>query len=155
MLCHEYHLCVALPIKSLINIWVHKPQCTRFIFEWVIASHDFSGPRLRSRSFRFCVAILLLASYPCIVYPHIGDLTNLARYPPLKPNVIFCDYLLWPQPIIEDGSSIQGRSQDGANIEDFKYLSKRKVFPVPTLSLSPLCPRTSKRLSMEEDVGTM
>jgi hypothetical protein len=28
------------------------------------------------------------------VYPHIGDLTNLARYPPLKPNIIFCDYLL-------------------------------------------------------------
>jgi hypothetical protein len=28
------------------------------------------------------------------VYPHIGDLTNLAGYPPLKPNIIFCDYLL-------------------------------------------------------------
>jgi hypothetical protein len=27
--------------------------------------------------------------------------------------------------------------QDGANIEDFKYLSKGKVFPVPTLFLSP------------------
>jgi hypothetical protein len=40
-------------------------------------------------------------------------------------------------------------------IEDFKYLSKGKVFPVPTLSLSPLCPRTSKRQSMGEEVGTM
>jgi hypothetical protein len=38
--------------------------------------------------------------------------------------------------------------QDGAKIEDFKYLSEGKVFPIPTLSLSPLCPRTSKRLSM-------
>jgi hypothetical protein len=28
------------------------------------------------------------------VYPHIGDLTNLAGYPPLKPNIILCDYLL-------------------------------------------------------------
>jgi hypothetical protein len=28
------------------------------------------------------------------VHPHIGDLTNLAGYPPLKPNIIFCDYLL-------------------------------------------------------------
>jgi hypothetical protein len=28
------------------------------------------------------------------MYPHIGDLTNLAGYPPLKPNIIFCDYLL-------------------------------------------------------------
>jgi hypothetical protein len=28
------------------------------------------------------------------VYPHIGDLTNLAGYPSLEPNIIFCDYLL-------------------------------------------------------------
>jgi hypothetical protein len=28
------------------------------------------------------------------VYPHIGDLTKLAGYPLLKPNIIFCDYLL-------------------------------------------------------------
>jgi hypothetical protein len=28
------------------------------------------------------------------VYPHIGDLTNLAGYPPLKPNINFCVYLL-------------------------------------------------------------
>jgi hypothetical protein len=28
------------------------------------------------------------------VYPRIGDLTNLVGYPPLKPNIIFCDYLL-------------------------------------------------------------
>jgi hypothetical protein len=40
-------------------------------------------------------------------------------------------------------------------VEDFKYLSKGKFFLVPTLSLSPLCPRTSKCLSMGEEVGTM
>jgi hypothetical protein len=40
-------------------------------------------------------------------------------------------------------------------IEDFKYLSKGNIFLVPTLSLSPLCPRTSKHLSMGEEVGTM
>jgi hypothetical protein len=56
---------------------------------------------------------------------------------------------------MENGSSIQGRLQEGVKIEDFKYLSKGKVFPVPTLSLSPLCPRTSKRLSMGEEGGTM
>jgi hypothetical protein len=28
------------------------------------------------------------------VYPHIGDLTILAGYPPLKSKIIFCDYLL-------------------------------------------------------------
>jgi hypothetical protein len=27
------------------------------------------------------------------VYPHIGDLTNLAGYPPLKQNIILRDYL--------------------------------------------------------------
>jgi hypothetical protein len=36
-----------------------------------------------------------------------------------------------------------------------KYLSKGKIFLVPTLSLSPLRPRLSKRLSMGEEVGTM
>jgi hypothetical protein len=51
--------------------------------------------------------------------------------------------------------SIQGRSQDGAKVEDFKYLSEGKIFLVPTLSLLSLCSRTSKRLSMGEEVGTM
>jgi hypothetical protein len=57
--------------------------------------------------------------------------------------------------IIEYGSSTQGRSQDGPKVEDFKYLSKGKIFLEPTLSLSPLCLRTSKCLSMVEEVGTM
>jgi hypothetical protein len=89
------------------------------------------------------------------VYPHIGDLTNLAGYPTLKPKIIFCDYLLDHNLSLRMDQSIQGRLQDSANIEDFKYLSKGKVFSVPTLSLSPLCLRTSKRLSMGEEVGTM
>jgi hypothetical protein len=45
--------------------------------------------------------------------------------------------------------------EDGAKVEDFKYLSKGKIFLVPALSLSPLCPRMSKHLSMGEEVGTM
>jgi hypothetical protein len=32
---------------------------------------------------------------------------------------------------------------------------KEKIFLVPTLSLSPLCPRTRKHVSMGEEVGTM
>jgi hypothetical protein len=80
------------------------------------------------------------------VYPHIGDLTNLTGYPHLKQKIIFCDYLL------DHNLSLR---KDGAKIEDFKYLSKGKVFLVPTLSLSPICPRTSKRLSIGEEVGTM
>jgi hypothetical protein len=89
------------------------------------------------------------------VYPHIGDFTDLAGYPPLNQK---CHHLCLPpgpQPIIEYGSSIQGRLQDGVKVEDFKYLSRGKIFLVPTLSPSPLFPRTSKRLSMGEEVGTM
>jgi hypothetical protein len=37
-----------------------------------------------------------------------------------------------------DGSSIQGRLQDGATIKDLKYLSKGKIFPVPTLFITSL-----------------
>jgi hypothetical protein len=32
---------------------------------------------------------------------------------------------------------------------------EKKIFLVPTLSISPLCPRTSKCLSIGEEVGTM
>jgi hypothetical protein len=88
------------------------------------------------------------------VYPHIGDLTNLTGYPPLKPNIIFLWLPPWLQPIIEDGSSLQGRLQDDANIEEFKYLSKGKVFTVPTLFFTSL-PEDEQRLSMGEEVGTM
>jgi hypothetical protein len=84
------------------------------------------------------------------VYPHIGDITNLAGYPPLKPNIMFCDYILDHNLSLIMDHQFQGRLQDGAKIEDFKYLSNGKLFPVPTLSLSPLCPRTRKHLSMGE-----
>jgi hypothetical protein len=76
------------------------------------------------------------------VYPHTGDLTNLAGYPPLKPNIIFCDYLLDHNLSM----SMDHQFKEDHKIEDFKYISKGKVFPVPTLSLSPLCPRMSKHL---------
>jgi hypothetical protein len=46
---------------------------------------------------------------------------------------MFCVYLLDHNLLYEYGSSIQGRSQDGAKVEDFKYLSKGKIFLVPTL----------------------
>jgi hypothetical protein len=58
------------------------------------------------------------------VYPHIGDLTNLTGYPPLKPKIIFCDYVLDHNLSLRMDQSIQERLQDGAKIEDFKYLSK-------------------------------
>jgi hypothetical protein len=41
-------------------------------------------------------------------------------------NIIFCVYLIDHKLSYEYVSSIQGRSQDGAKVEDFKYLSKGK-----------------------------
>jgi hypothetical protein len=58
------------------------------------------------------------------VYPCIGDLTNLAGYPPLKPNIIFCDYLL------DHNLSLRMDHQ-------FKEDSKT----VPTLKNSSISPR--------------
>jgi hypothetical protein len=89
-----------------------------------IAGHDFSGPRLRSWPFHFCVSIFLLAFCPCIVHPHIGYLTNLAGYPPSKPNIIFCDYLL------DHNLSLR---------MDHQFKEDRKT--VPTLKNSSISPR--------------
>jgi hypothetical protein len=89
------------------------------------------------------------------MYPYIGDFTNLAGYPPLKQTISAFVFTSLTTTYHEYGSSIQGRSQDGAKVEDLKYLSRGKIFLVPTLSLSPICPRKSKCLSMEKEVGTM
>jgi hypothetical protein len=129
-----------------------------YIFECIILSIQelflgelFSGPRLRSWSFRFCVSILLLAFLSVhYVSPH-RRFHKPRRISTLKmENIIFCVYLLDHNLSYEYRSSIRGRLQDGAKVEDFKYLSKGKIFLVPTLSLSPLCPRTNKRLIMGE-----
>jgi hypothetical protein len=62
------------------------------------------------------------------VYPHIGDFTNLARYPPLKPKIIFCVSLLdhnlslsMDHQFKEDHKMVPR-----LKIEDFKYLSNAK-----------------------------
>jgi hypothetical protein len=86
--------CVLLYLSRVLYIFECINLSVQDLFLSELLQAMFSGPGLRSWSFRFCVSILLLASYPCIVYPHIGELTNLAGYPPLKPNIIFCDYLL-------------------------------------------------------------
>jgi hypothetical protein len=87
------------------------------------------------------------------VYPRIGDLTNLTKYPPLKPNIIFCDYLL------DHNLSLRMDHQFKEDckkvpIKDLKYLSNGKVFPVPTLFITSL-PEDEQHLSMGEEVGTM
>jgi uncharacterized Zn-finger protein len=58
------------------------------------------------------------------MYPHIGDLTNLARYPPLKPNIIFYDYLL------DHNLSLR---------MDHQFKEDRKT--VPTLKISSISPK--------------
>jgi hypothetical protein len=52
------------------------------------------------------------------VYPHTGDLTNLAGYLPLKPKIIFCVYLL------DHNLSL---SMDHQFKEDHKMVPKLKI----------------------------
>jgi hypothetical protein len=89
------------------------------------------------------------------VYPNIGDLTNLTGYPPLKPIIIFSVYLLDHNLLLSMDHQFK---EDRKIVQRLKISSispKEKIFLAPTLSLSPICPRTSKRLSMGEEVGTM
>jgi hypothetical protein len=58
------------------------------------------------------------------VYPHTGDLKNLARYPPLKPKIIFCVYLL-------DHNLSLGM--------DHQFKEDRKM--VPRLKISSISPK--------------
>jgi hypothetical protein len=58
------------------------------------------------------------------MYPHIGDVTNLAGYPPLKPNIIFCDYLLDPNLSLS---------------MDHQFKEDRNM--VPTLKISSISPK--------------
>jgi hypothetical protein len=58
------------------------------------------------------------------MYPHIGDVTNFAGYPPLKPNIIFCDYLL------DHNISLR---------MDHQFKEDRKK--VPTLKISSISPK--------------
>jgi hypothetical protein len=87
------------------------------------------------------------------VYPHIGDLTNLAGYPPLKPNIIFHDHLLDHNLSLRMDHQFEEECKT-VPIKDLKYLSKGNVFLVPTLFITSL-PEDEQRLSMGEEVGTM
>jgi hypothetical protein len=65
------------------------------IYFWVSYCRPwFLCPETRNLVIPFLRMYLIasLLSMHCV--SHIGDLTNLARCPPLKPNIIFCDYRL-------------------------------------------------------------
>jgi hypothetical protein len=135
---------------------VQKTKYTRFIFGWVILGHDFSGPRLRSWSFQFCISIFLLAflSMHC-VSPH-QRFHKPRRISTLKTkNIIFCVYLLDLNLSLSIDHQFKEDHKTVSRLKISNISSKEKIFLVPTLSLSPLCPRTSNCLSMGEEVGTM
>jgi hypothetical protein len=72
------------------------------------------------------------------VYPHIGDFTNLAGYPPLKPKIIFCVFLLDHNLSLSMDRQFE---EDRKMVLRLKILSispKEKLFLVPTLSVTSL-----------------
>jgi hypothetical protein len=146
--CVLLNLSKALYIFECINLSVQD----LFLSE-LFSGHDFSGPRLRSWSFRFCVSIFLLAFYPCIMYPRFGDLTNLAGYPPLNQISSFVITSLtttyrWEW--IIDSRKIARRCQHWR----FQVSLQGKIFSVPTLFFVSLL-EDEQCLSMGEEVGTV
>jgi hypothetical protein len=77
------------------------------------------------------------------VSPHTGDLTNLAAYPPLKPKIIFCVYLLDHNLPLSMDHQFKEDLKMVPRLKISSISPKEKIFLVPTLSLSPLCPRTT------------
>jgi hypothetical protein len=59
------------------------------------------------------------------MYPHTGDLTNLVGYPPLKPIIIFCVYLL--------GHNLS------FSMDHHQFKEDRKM--VPRLKISSISPK--------------
>jgi hypothetical protein len=72
------------------------------------------------------------------VYPHIGDLTNLAGYPPLKPNIIFCVYLLDHNLPLRMDHQFKEDRKTVLTLKISSISPKGKVFPVPTLFITSL-----------------
>jgi hypothetical protein len=131
-----------IPIQSIIYIWVHNLS-VQDLFLSELLQAMILWPETKKLVILF-LRIYLIAS---LLFVHCVS-PQWRSHKPRRISTLKTKYHLlwlpsWPQPIIEDGSSIQGRLQDGANIEELKYLSKGKVFSIPTLSLSPLCPRMS------------
>jgi hypothetical protein len=146
--CVLLYLSKALYIFECINLSVQDLFWVSYCRPW------FLWPETKKLVIPF-LRIYLIASLLSVhcVSPHWTS-HKPRRISTLKTKYHFLGLPPWPQPIVEDGSSLQGRLQDGANIEEFKYLSKGKVFPVPTLFFTSL-PEDEQRLSMGEEVGTM
>jgi hypothetical protein len=148
--------CSTYPKPYTYIYWVHKHKYTRIILGCVITGLDFSGPRLRSWWFCYCVSIFLLPSLSVhCVSPH-RRFHKPRRISTLKTqNIICCVYLLDHNLSLSMDRQIKEDRKMVPTLKISCISPKEKIFLVPTLSLSPLCPRTSKRLSMGEEVGTM
>jgi hypothetical protein len=72
------------------------------------------------------------------VHPHIGDLTNLAGYPPLKPNIIFCDYLVDHNLSLRMDHQFKEDRKTVPTSKNSSISPRKKKFPVPTLFITSL-----------------
>jgi hypothetical protein len=96
------------------------------IYFWVSYFRPwFLWPETKKLVIPYFWRIYLIASLlSVLVYPHIGDFTNLAGYPPLKPYIIFCVYLL---------------DHNLPLTMDHQFKENRKM--VPRLNISSICPK--------------
>jgi hypothetical protein len=88
------------------------------------------------------------------VYLHIGDLTNLAGYPPLKPNIMFCDYLLDHNLLLRIDHQFKEESKTVPRLKISSISLKENISGTYLISITSL-PEDEQRLSMGEEVGTM
>jgi hypothetical protein len=89
------------------------------------------------------------------VYPHIRDLTNLAGYSPLKPNIIFCDYLLDHNLSLRMDHQYKEDCKMVPTLKNLSISPKEKYsWYLPYFFITSL-PEDEQRLSMGEEVGMM
>jgi hypothetical protein len=83
--------CMLLYLSRAIYIFEWKNLVYKVYFWMSYFSPWFLWVETKKLVIPFLLSILLLAFLSVHCVSHIGDLTNLAGYPPLKPNIIFCD----------------------------------------------------------------
>jgi hypothetical protein len=110
------------------NIYLSAQTLVYKIYFWVSYCRPwFLWPETKKLVIPFLRIYLFasLLSMHC-VSPHWRS-HKLHRISTLKPNIILLWLPPWPQTIVENGSSIQGRSQDGANIEELSISPRKNI----------------------------
>jgi hypothetical protein len=85
--------CMLLYLSRAIYIFEWKNLVYKVYFWMSYFSPWFLWVETKKLVIPFLLSILLLAFLSVHCVSHIGDLTNLVGYPPLKPKIIFCVYL--------------------------------------------------------------